>query len=229
MQVFLRGNPTISALWASFATVLVLTLVITLAEPMVAHGDQVFTIDQEITGELSFLTDPGDVVMDTALTGITANSSFGTSTFNVSTNNLLGYTVDIKFSTGTAMQATATDDVIPNYDTGDGNGDYDMSVGAGEAFFAYSVYNETTPLDVDPSFEDNGSNSCGGGGSATYGKCWYNQTDASTDVRIIDASSNTAASGATSSVLFQVQVGNNSGVATGWYRATATLTALLKS
>lgn len=227
MQVFLRGNPTISAFWASVAAMVVLTLTISLAEPMVAHGDQIFTVDQEVTGEVSFLTDPGDVVMDTALTGITAGTSYGTSTFNVSTNNAAGYTVSIAFSTTTAMHSTSSTSTIPNYDTGDANGDYDMVVSDGEAFFAYSVYNQTTPGDVHARFLNN-TTDCSSGSTATLWKCWYNQADASSTVTIIDANNETAASGATSTVTFQVQFGNNSGIETGWYRATATLTAALK-
>lgn len=230
MQFLLKGNPTVSAFWASVAAVTVLAFSVALVEPIVAHGDQEFTVTQEVVSELSFLSDPNDVVMDSTLSGITGDSSLGTTTFNVSTNNALGYNVTLAFSSSTAMNSTSSYSAIDNYiPAGGANGDWDMSVSSGEAFFAYSVYNATTPGDADPTFLGNGTDSCTTGSTATLQHCWFNKSDAAVAETIIDAGSGTAGTGATSSVIFRVEVGTNSGLETGWYVATGTLTAAVNS
>lgn len=226
MQFLLHGNPTVTALWASVSAVTVVALFVALSEPLIAHGDQVFLVNQEIQSEIAFLSDPGDVLMDNPLSGITGGQSFGTTTFNVSTNNANGYTVTLAFSSTTAMNSTSSGAFIPNYNTGDANGDWDMSVSSGQAFFAYTVYNETTPDDADPTFLGNGSNSCDTGSVATIQRCWFGKADATVAETIIDGGP-TAGTGATTSVIFQVQLGSNSGVQTGWYQATGTLTAAI--
>lgn len=230
MQFLLKGSPTLNAAVAAFVAVAMLTLLASISEPIVAHGDQQFTVTQEIASEIAFLTDPNDVVMDTTLSGLTGDSSLGTTTFNVSTNNATGYYVELAFSSSTAMNSTSSYAAIDNYlPAGDPNGDWDMSVSAGEGFFAYTVYNETTPGDADATFLGNGTNSCTTGSTATMQHCWFNKSDATVAERIIDANSPTVGTGATSSITFRVELGTNSGVETGWYVATGTLTATTKA
>lgn len=200
-------------------------------EPIVAHGvsSNDFSVTQEITSEISFLTQPGDVTMSGAINGLTGGTALGTTTFNITTNDPDGYTVSIAFATTTAMQGENINSDVPNYQPG-ANPDYDFSVATGEAWFAYTVNNETTPSDIDASFKDNGS-ACGTGGTnTTVGKCWYNEADATGGEQIIDGAAATAAGGATSTIVFQVGVGQNPSpsLETGFYTATATLTALVK-
>lgn len=229
MQVFLRGNPIANALTASVAVMTVLALTLTLAEPVVSHGatdTSQFTVDQEITSEISFLSPATDVTMDTAIAAITGGSSLGTTTFNVSTNNAAGYNVTLVFADDPAMNSTSSTSTIPNYTPTAGvtNADYNMSVPTGGEF-AYAVYNQTTPLDVDDTFESDGGGDCTGFGTSEVQQCWFMQDDSTVAETIINSSSPTAAGGATSTVTFQVQLAADSGIESGWYRATATLTA----
>jgi hypothetical protein len=200
-----------------------------LFEPYVAHGIvDTFTVRQQITGEISFKTAPNDVTMSPALQGITGGTSYGTSTVAITTNNPTGYYMTIAFSTSTAMQGELVSTDIANYTPATpGTPDYNFSVPAGSAEFGYTVDAVTTPGDIDPLFKDNGS-ACNTGAGTVVGKCWYGTTTATNAVRIINRSSATPGTGATSTVVFRVGVGANPvpALQTGFYTATATLTAL---
>jgi hypothetical protein len=226
MQLFLKGNPTLNALVASSLAIAVLAVSFSLFEPAVSHGQETFTVTQQITSEVSFLTSPGDVTMSGPIQGVTGGTSYGTSTFNVSTNDPDGYNVTIQFSTTTAMQGVGLSSDIDNYTPATGGvPDENFSVAAGDAEFAYSVVGVTTPSSVDSSFKVSGG-VCGSG-TNTAGKCWYNKANATVAETIVNATAPTAGTGATTSVVFRVGVGANPSPAleTGFYIATATLTA----
>ncbi len=221
---------------AIVASVLAIGLILStfsLFEPVVAHGvdSTAFSVTQEIASEISFLSQPTDVTMaGGAISGITGGVRFGTSTFNITTNDPDGYTISIAFASSTAMEGENINSDIPNFiPDADPQPDFDFTVGAGEAWFAYTVNNVTTPADIDTTFRDNGA-ACNVDTNSTVGKCWFNKSDASVSEQIIDASAATAGTGATSTVVFQVGVGGNPSPAleTGFYTATATLTAVVK-
>lgn len=233
MQMFLKGNPTLNAVVASVSTMAFLLASFAIFEPVVTLGQDAtsapFTVTQTIGAEISFQNQPDDVTMDSSIGGIGGGDAYGTSTFNVTTNNTTGYEVRLAFEDTVAMQGDggiSTD--IDNYTPG-AQPNYDLPVpGAGESLFAYTVQNETTPADLDPSFEDNGSDTCGGGGTNfTPGKCWFNKADATAEEPIILSSAGTATTGATSSLVFYVAVGSGSSLENGTYTATGTLTAYL--
>ncbi len=235
MHAFLRGNPTINAIVGSLIMLAMLLTSFSLFEPIVTHGqiNDTITVTQEITSQISFLTNPNDVVMSNSIQGLTGGTSYGTTTFNISTNDPDGYTVTIAFSSTTAMAATGSTSVIPNYNpvAGGALADYNFTVAAGQAFFGYTVQNETTATDIDATFKDDGASTCDGSDIQTnVGHCWFNKDDATVAEQIIDAADGTAATGATSSVTFRVGIGSNPTPAleTGWYVATATLTANVK-
>ena len=231
MHALLKNNPSANALIAAAVALGLLVASFSMFEPAVTHGQESFTVNQEITGEISFLTTPNDVSMDTTIAGgITGGNSLGTTTFNISSNDADGYTVTLAFSSTTAMNSTSSPHLhIDNYIPTVSPSDYDMdNIGDGEHGFGYAVYNQTTPLDVANTFEHGGASDCNNTGNATIQKCWYNKADATSAETIIDASGPTVGTGATTTITFQVVLGTNSGVATGWYRATGTLTAAVK-
>ena len=224
-----------TAIVAAVVATALLFMSLMVFEPVVAFGQtnsNSFEITSEITGEVSFLTQPTDVDLTggSAINGISGGLAVGTTTFNVTTNDTNGYTVTIAFDSAVAMQGdsgVSTD--IPNYaPTVGGTPDYNFSVSTGEAWFAYTAYNNTTPADTDASFKDNGSTTCGSG-TASVGHCWFNKTTATDPEQIIDGAQ-TAISGATSTLVFQVGVGSDPDPAldSGTYTATATLTANVK-
>jgi hypothetical protein len=227
MQAFLRGNPTINALVASVLLVTFLMVSFFLYEPLVAHGIvDTFKVTQQITSEISFKTAANDVTMSPALQGLTGGTAYGTSTVAITTNNPTGYNMTMAFATVTAMQGVGVSSDISNYTPSvGGTPDYNFSVGANAAEFGFTVNGVTTPGDIDVRFKDNGSACNGGFSGTTAGTCWYNAADATTPVGIINR---TTATRATSTIVFRVGISANPSPAiqTGFYTATATLTAL---
>lgn len=234
MHIFLQGNPAVNAFVASVLAVALMLASFSLFEPVVTHGQvdsNDFEVTQEIQSELSFLTQPGDVTMDDTISGLTGGNTFGTSTFNITTNDPDGYTVELRFASETAMVGENLNSNIPNYapaSAGDPDFDFDLDNGQnGDAAFAYTVVGETNADDIDSRFNDDGSANCNTGSGTLQGHCWYGTADATNLVQIINADSATAGTGATSSLVFQVGVASNPSPAleTGFYTATGTLTA----
>lgn len=226
MHFLLKGNPVVAALaMTTLAAYLLLTLFIA-SEPTVANGqasaNDDIVVTQEIVGEISITIASTTMQMDGTIAGLTGGSSRATTTVNVKANNATGYNLTIQFASTTAMLQDGGAGYIDNYNTGDANGDYDMSVGAGESAFAYSISGIST--DIVTAFKNDGG-SCGVGANSTLGKCWYNQSDAENTVNLINRSTSTPSGGATSTINFQVQVGSGSSLETGFYTATSTLTA----
>jgi hypothetical protein len=196
-------------------------------EPAVTFGQtDEFTVQSEITGELSFVTLADDIVLTPAIPGLTGGFSGGTTTVAVNTNNPLGYQMTIEFSDVEAMQADVGASFVPNYVPSSG-ADYDFVMAAGDAGFGYSVFSNTNAADTDSAFLNNGSD-CSSGSTATIGKCWFNKADATSPTNIINRATPTPSTGATTTIAFRVGVGANPSpsLPTGFYTATTTLTIL---
>lgn len=218
-----------SAWSALIAAVLASMLVLAsffMLEPAVsrAQESETFEITQQITAEISFDAAVNDVTMSPTIAGgITGGTSNGATQVVVNTNNSAGYNMTIAFSSTTAMILDGGGGVINNYAPASTTvPDYNF---AAETFaqFAYTVV-ASTSADLDPSFRDNGS-ACGVSTGNTAGTCWFDPDDAA-EV-IINTTSETALSGSTSTVAFRVNLPSNPSpvVPTGFYTATATLTA----
>lgn len=185
-----------------------------------------FTVTQQITGEISFAASTTDVTMTPAIASLTGGTSTGATQVVVNTNSITGYTMDISFSSSTAMNQNSGTSSIPNY-TPVSTGTPDFTFGGvplNSAEFGYTVEASTT-ADVDPTFRDNGG-TCATGSSNTADSCWMNPS--TTDERIINRSVIAPASGATTTVKFQLVVNPNPTPAlpADFYTATVTLTAL---
>ena len=201
-------------------------------EPVVVAADtDVFTVRQQITAELSFATSANNITMDSTIAGLTGGNANGTTTVAVRTNSSTGYTMTIQFASSSAMEEEAGPAYIPNYaPVVGGTPDYNFAtMGTGQAGFAYSIYAVTSASDAATKFRNNGS-ACNISTGSTLGKCWYNATDATTPVQIINRSSETPITGATTTVAFQVGVGTNPSpiLPSGFYTATTTLTAVVQ-
>jgi hypothetical protein len=195
-------------------------------EPAVSRAQEVdsFTVTQQITAEIEFLTTANDVTMSPTIGSITGDTANGSTQVVVNTNNSAGYNMTIAFSSTTAMSRNGGGGVINNYaPASTTNPDYTF---ANETFaqFAYTVTASTT-TDVDQSFQDNGSNTCGTGSSNGAATCWFDPDDAAET--IINRTTSTPISGATTTIGFRVNVPPNPvpAIPTGFYTATATLTA----
>lgn len=202
-------------------------------EPVITRGAATstqFTVTQEVTSEISFAEEPVDVTMSPALGGISGGNSYGSTTVRVTTNDSAGFNMTLIASStasGHALQGNSQGGYIPDYRvTATSVPSYSFSVAANRAAFGYTVTASTT-ADLAQQFLDNGSTLCNiaGGTDTSSGTCW---ADASTTARtIINRSTETTASGATSTIAFRVTINTNPvpDIPEDFYVATMTLTA----
>jgi hypothetical protein len=197
-----------------------------LFEPAISFAvEDQFTVTQTITSEIAFLTPASDVVMSGSIGGITGGTSNGQTQVVVLTNNSTGFTMTIKASSSPAMQGNVYGGTITDYTpAATAIPDYTWTVPSGYEF-GYSVSASNTP-DNALKFMDNTS-ACNVGSADTSkggdNACWYNLSTVATST--IVRSTNTPASGATSTVFFRLTVTPNSGPISDVYVATTTLTA----
>ena len=193
-------------------------------EPVVSQAvPSIFSVRQQITGEISFLVPPTNIVMNGALAGITGGTATGTTYAVVQTNQATGYTMDISFQNSPAMLGETTGSTaIKNYgSTTEPTYGFFAST---SAQLAYTVSASTTS-DLDQSFLNNGS-ACNAGAGFTANTCWQGPTSTS-NYRIISRST-AASTGATTTLQFKVHVPLNPSpvLQSDFYTATATLTAV---
>lgn len=232
MFQIIKQVPALSALLAAVLTLMLLLTSFFVLEPAVgraATASDQFVVSQSITSEISFLTATADVTMSPSLGGIAGGTANGQTTVRVSTNNTTGYYMSINFASSSygtdAMNRSGGGGYIDDYTNSSSTvPDYTFTA---ETYsqFAYAVQGSTT-ADVDQTFKSNGSNTCNTGSSNTAGTCWMRPS--TTNERIVNRTTSTAASGATTTIQFRINVPANPSPAlpTGTYRATATLTAI---
>lgn len=218
--ILVAGMLTVSSLFA-FA----------ILEPVVGRAvDDTFIVTQTITDEISFLVTAPDVSMSPSIAGLTGGTANGSTSFVILSNSASGHTVDITFSSTTAMNGNTTTGYINNYTPASaGVPDYTFAIGGsgtpGE--FAYSVTASETPATagIDASFLNNGA-ACNTGSTSSAGNCWLNPS--TTAERIITRTSVTGYGTATTTIAFRVSLpANPSPIVPGdTYTATATLTAV---
>ena len=193
---------------------------------MSATASDQFTISTSVTSEISFSTTASDVNL-AALPGITGGMSTGATQIVVLTNNAAGYSMTLKASSSPALQGDSQGGSVSDYTPTVGTvPDYGWSVPANTAEFGYTVSASTT-TDLDQSFLDNGADTCNTGSADTTGSasCWLNAS--TTDETIINRSSETSASGATTTIFFRLQIQSDPVpvIPEDTYTATTTLTA----
>jgi len=202
-----------------------------LAEPTVSRAvSDSFVVTQTILSEIAFVASTTDVTMDASIGGLTGGTANGTTTVAVNTNNTAGYNMTLYFDDTPAMNQNGGTGYIDNYSpTTPGTPDFTFNDTA-EVFsqFGYRVTGAQA-ADVDPTFQDNGVDTCGTGSSNTYGACWYNPTASTSPETIINRSTPTPVGGSTTTLNFRIYVPTNPNpqVPSGTYTATATLTAVV--
>ncbi len=201
-----------------------------LLEPIASFGQSAydqFVVEQTIGSEISFLTAASDIAL-TTIGGITGGDSEGYTGVRVYTNDSAGFTMTITASNSPAMQGIAQGGTIADYTPSSANipdFTFASTTSGQQAEFGYSVSASTTSH-LAQKFLDNGA-TCNTGSNDTNGKtsCWYNLSTTATST--IVTTSETAASGASSTLYFRVHVPPNPSPALpeDTYRATSTLTA----
>ena len=221
-------NKIIKILKTSATTLMILSLTFIVAEPAISNAvTSQFTQTLTVTSEISFLTPATNVTLSPNIAGLTGGTANGVTQVRVLTNNALGYSMTIAASSSAGMigNTAALGGTIPAYTpTVAGVPDYNFTVAANKAEFGYSVEASST-TDLTQAFKDNGSNTCGTGSNDSVDKCWLNAS--TTAFQIINRSTYTPDSGATTTIKFRVTVNSNPSPAIpqDTYVATTTLTA----
>ncbi|MDQ3089928.1 MAG: hypothetical protein M3Q24_02120 [bacterium] len=201
---------------------LFLAVLIPVLEPQLANAvEDQFTVTQSVTGEISFLTPAADVTLP-SIPGLTGGTSLGQTQVVVTTNDSSGYTMTIKASSSPAMQGNTQGGNIPDYTSASASiPDFAYSVPTG-AEMGYTISASTT-ADLAQKFLDNGS-ACNTGAADTTGStsCWYGLSTTATTTNV--RATATPASGATTTIFFQLKI-NAGSVVEDTYTATTTLTA----
>ena len=186
-----------------------------------------FTVTQTVTSEISFAEEPADVTMSPSLGGITGGNSYGSTTVRVVTNDSAGFNMTLIASStasGNALQGNSEGGSIPNFgQTATTVPEFSFTVAANRAAFGYTVTASTT-ADLASGFLDNGT-LCGVGSSDNVGACWAHPS--TTARTIVNRTTETAASGSTSTIAFRVTINTNPvpAIPEDTYVATMTLTA----
>jgi hypothetical protein len=164
------------------------------------------------------LTSPGDVIMDTAIPGLTGGVSNGSTTVTVVTDSPSGYQMTIEAESAPAMRKGS--DFIADYvPQSNPNADLMFTTNSGVAHFGFSPLGE----DAAPAFRNNTS-VCGAGVLSTPLTCWDGLSTSSQEIAVGTGANHPA--GATTTLQFRVGHGGGISVAPGSYVATTTLTAL---
>lgn len=209
----------------SGAVLLMLALTFIGLEPTIGSAiEDQFTVTQIVTSEISFLTPATDITMSPQLAGITGGTSNGSTQVVVHTNNSTGYTMTLTASSSSGMIGNSEGGNIPAYTPASaGVPDRLFSVATNKAEFGYTVEASTT-ADLDQSFLDDGSN-CNTGSADVADQCWLNSSTVAET--IVNRTSETLASGATTTIKFRVTINSNPvpSIPEDTYVSTTTLTA----
>lgn len=223
-----------SAIAGLLAVMLLLTSYFVL-EPVVSRAqsaNEVFTVQQTITAEISFVASTSVNNMAPNLSGVTGGYSTGTAQAAVITNNQTGFNMVINFGTSTqtndAMRGDTNDGYISDYNLGattTPNFLFSDPTAGSEAVFAYTV-NASNTADIASDFRDNGTN-CGAGSGYTANRCWMAPSTTAFATIINRSTATPSGSGSTTTVQFKVAVPSNPNPAlpNDTYTATVTLTA----
>ena len=157
------------------------------------------------------------VTLSPSIVGIVGGNAFGSTTVTVTTDSASGYTLTIEAESTPAMQKGA--DVINDYTPVTADPDFTFTTDGDDVHLGFSPEG----VDVVQRFLDDGG-SCNAGSSDTLLRCWDGLS--TTAEMIASAGSANHPNGATTTIEFQVGIGNAAVVPAGDYIATTTVTAL---
>lgn len=212
----MNRNLIFKSLSASVATTLIVSAVFISIEPQnvaaISATDSV-VISLNVDAGIS-ITSPADTTMSTSL-GASTNTAIATTTWNVKTNNNLGYSLTVAASTNPAMQVSSTVFVS----------DFASSTPAlwstlpnGRAEFGYSAYG------TDVSTATYGTGSSCGATSTPSTTLKYRGFTTSASPTIATRSATTTTSGIDTTICYAVEQ-KGVYIASGLYSATITATA----
>ncbi len=218
----------LQTLKTSTISLLMLSLLFVIVEPAMsdaASASSQFTETLSVTSEISFLVSGSNLTLSPSLAGITGGTANGQTSVRVLTNNATGYSMTLTASSSLGMIGNSQGGTIPAYIPAVGTvADYTFTAPANTARFGYTVEASTT-ADTAQAFLDNGSNTCNTGATNGTDTCWLNASTSA--VTIINRTTETEASGSTSTIKFRAVINSNPvpAIPQDTYVATTTLTA----
>ena len=162
------------------------------------------------------ITSPSDLALP-AIGGITGEGSEGVVSWQVTTDNVAGYTMDVKTTTTPALASAL--DSFADYTPSGADPDYNFSISSSTSAFGFSPEGS----DTDSRFKDSGL-ACNTGSGEVSGKCW---DGLSTSSKIIASkTSSNHPGGSTVDVRFRAESGASHIQISGNYSATIIVTAV---
>jgi len=210
------------------SSVLIISMCYVVAEPAIVDAvTDSATVTATVTEEIS-ITQPDNATMSATIPGMTGNPGAPVTsslTWTVKTANAAGFNMKIKASQASAMFQDGTYLFTDYTPAVTGTPDYSWaSPASAAAEFGFTV-EPATDADAVAAFLDNGSNACNVGSTQTDEKCWFG-LNGTTDVDMINRSTNTTSSGEAEIVKFQAE-SNAKFLKEGAYVATITVTATM--
>jgi len=219
--------------FSDFRKALGLTLVVTLAvsgffvlvEPSMTNAATTASVvvTLSVTAGVAVTVDSATSAMSTAIT-VSQNTAVATSTFTVTTNDYLGYNLNLTASSSApAMQSanstipdvTVTPTVYPTVIPSNSYG------------FGFSAYSTTNPTDVPVATWGTQTTGCANGANTPSAGLKYRGFNSGTPILVASNTSTTTTAGDATVVCFMVGQ-NGSYIPSGSYTATITATASLK-
>ncbi len=196
-----------------------------LVEPSISLGST-NTISQTVTTEIAFQTPATNIVLSPSIDVSLGGQASGETQVVVITNDHLGYSMTVTASSSLGMIGNASTTLyIPAYVTSTpGTPDFTFTTPVNTAYYGYTVEASSTS-DLATAFKDDSAN-CGViAGSDTADRCWISAS--TIPYTVINRSSVTPLSGATTTLKFLVVINSNPnpGIPNDTYVATTTLTA----
>ncbi len=154
-----------------------------------------------------------------SVSGLVGGASLSSSTWVVTTDNSAGYALSISASQSPAMQGDHGDNVADYVPVAGSVPDFDFTILPSQSAFGFSSYG----ADASARFLNN-SSVCGVGVFNTLNNCW---DGFSTSPKVIAQGLNSnVPSGASTTAIYQVQIGSARNQTAGSYSATITVTAV---
>jgi hypothetical protein len=163
------------------------------------------------------ITSPSDLNLSD-IDGLLGGASEGVLSWQVTTDNLAGYTMNIKTATTPAMKSAL--DSFADYTPSGGDPDYNFSIVSSASAFGFSP--EGT--DTNTRFKDNGS-ACNIGSGETSAKCWDGFS--TSPQTIAGKTSSNHPLGSAVNVRVRTESGSTHIQISGSYSASITVTALV--
>lgn len=220
-------NYLLNTILESFILYIVVLGSFAILEPNVTNAlSTTATVSQTVYTEIAFATPASDIVLspniDTSLGGVAS----GQTQVVVRTNDHLGYSMTITASSSLGMIGVAsTTHSIPSYVSAvAGVPDFTFTTPSNKAYFGYTAEASSTS-DLATAFKDNAGVCNAVGGIDTADSCWIGVD--TTPYTVINRTSETLLSGATTTLKFRVAITANPvpALPDDSYVATTTLTA----